>query len=328
MQITPIAINQLKNINNRISINNFSTRPSMNLANDTFVKSCSFGKAQKEDEKSFEKFEQWAKETEFTTYAPEIIAKTGRILGSGFDSKIYAIPRNNDWVIKQYNRSGMLNMQTEKPVVSKIDDISPDLNIGQFVASVRLPINDRLSQQFFVLKRQSGSSYGVSYTYRNDVNDSTSKVHLNSLRKLSELPQESFDKLIQDIDYVTQRGYKFDCSNPGNFLIDEETKSINFVNVEDRLGTMNTTQYGDVLFALLDGEFAVEFDKSSRTQSEKDAAVRLSQQICSKFMIAMIRKNVKFDFTNKFQDVFNSKAFENIIGTTNNDDKLIELGLC
>ena len=67
------------------------------------------------------------------------------------------------------------------------------------------------------------------------------------------------------------------------------------------------------------------------TESEKDEAIRLSQKICSKFMIAMIRKNLQFTFTDKFEDVFNSKAFEAIMGTSNQDekvDKLIEFGLC
>ena len=328
MQITPFGINSIKYISNN---NNLNRTKMTQLSNDMFVRTTSFGNTNKTDDKSFEKFEQWAKETEFTTYAPDIIARTGKILGSGFESKTYSIPRNNDWVIRQYNRSGMLNVPAEEPEIKKIEDISPELNVGQFVASVRLPINSRLSQQFYVLKRQSGESYGVSYSSRNDVNDQTTKTHINSLKKLADLPQESFDKLIKDIDYITKRGYKFECTDPGNFMIDSDAQSVNFLNIENKLGSVNSNQYGDVLFALLDGEFAIEFNKSDRNQSEKDTATRLSQQICSKFMIAMIRNNVQFDFTNQFQDVFNSKAFEAILGTTNYDDKidkLIELGLC
>ena len=114
-------------------------------------------------------------------------------------------------------------------------------------------------------------------------------------------------------------------------MIDTKSKSVNFVGIENKMGMENNTQYGDVLFALLDGEFGVEFNKSDRPQCEKDEAIRLSQKICSKFMIAMIRKNLQFTFTDKFEDVFNSKAFEAIMGTSNQDekvDKLIEFGLC
>lgn len=329
MQITVSALNSVKNITNLVS--NKRSQNSPQLANDTFIRTCSFGNSTKEDDKSYEKFRQWSDEVGFLDFAQEIISSTGRIIGSGFEAKTYAIPHNDQWVIKQSKRAGLINVFTPEAQILEIKDIAPDLNIGQYIATVKIPLNDRFTQQFYILKKQTGESFGVPYSARNDVNDTTAKVHLNSLKKLSELPQESFDKLVSDIQYVTRKGYKFDVANPCNFMIDSTKKSVNFVGIENKIGMENNTQYGDVLFALLDGEFGVEFNKSDRPQNEKEEAAILSQKICSKFMISMIRKNVQFTFTDKFEDVFNSRAFEAIMGTSNQDekvDKMIELGLC
>lgn len=329
MKITASTINSIRNITN--IVNNKGVQKTPQLQNDTFIRTCSFGQADKEDSKSFNKFKQWSDEVGFLDFAQEIISRTGRIIGSSFDAKIYAIPHNEDWVIKQSKRAGIVNITTPQSQILEIKDISPDLNIGQFVASVKIPINERCTEQFYILKKQTGESFGVPYSERNDVNDTTTKAHINALRKLSNLPQESFDKLISDISYVTQKGYKFDVANPCNFLIDSATNSINFVGIENKIGMEDNTQYGDVLFALLDGEFGVEFNKSNRPQSEKDEAASLSQDICKKFMISMIRKNVQFTFTDRFEDVFNSKPFETIMGSSNYDEKvdnMIKFGLC
>ena len=329
MQITASALNSVRNITNIFTNKRVVSTPQ--LANDTFVRTCSFGNAPKEDNKSYEQFKKWSDEVGFLDCAQEIISKTGRIIGSGFESKTYAIPHNEQWVIKQSKRAGLVNVFTPESQILEIKDIAPDLNIGQYIATVKIPLNDRFTQQFYILKKQTGEALGVPYSARNDVNDTTAKVHIDMLKKLSELPQESFDKLISDIDYVTKKGYKFDVANPCNFLLDEARKSINFVGIENKIGMENNTQYGDVLFALLDGEFGIEFNKSNRSQSEKEEATTLSQRICSKFMISMIRKNVQFSFTDKFEDVFNSKPFEAIMGTSNQDEKidaLIKFGLC
>ena len=330
MQIRSLALNSINNISNNLNKNVTYTN-NKQLSQDIFIRNCSFKGDGSADNKSFDSFKNWANEVNFVSFADEVINKTGRILGSGLESKTYAIPCNDDWVIRQYNRSKMINEGVSAPKIVEIKDIAPNLNVGQFVASIQLPVSETVSQQFYVLKRQTGESIGVPYSLRNDVDDNTSNKHLTTLRQLSRLPQESFDKLIKDIIYVTDQGYKFDCSDPGNFLFDEDTQKINFINVENKLGFEETTQFGDVLFALLGGEFAVEFNKSDRPRNERDEARILSQKICSMFMISMIRKNQQFTFSNKFQDVFNSKSFEAILGTSNQDekiDKLIKLGLC
>lgn len=325
MQIQPFfscKINKLKNDFNNTKVLN------REITNDTFVKSTSFGS--NNDDKSFEAFSQWAEKTNFTDKAIEIINETGKILGDGFEGTTYSIPNNEQWVIKQFKRTNYIQQSLKKPEIKKVKDISPDLNIGQIIASVKIPLNNRFAQHFYVLKKQTGESYGVPHSSKDIVSDSTSKKHIDSLRKMAQLPISTYEQLIDDITYINKRGYKIDADNPYNFMVDWNNKRINFVDIADKLEEKNAKQYGDVLFALLDADFGFNFNLSDRAKSEKDVAKLYSMQICSKFLSSMIRKHVKFDFSSNLSKLLVMQPFEQAIGFTRTDkklEKLQELGL-
>lgn len=319
MRICPISINQ-------INCFKFKTSNSIGLSScnqtDVFVKSCSFGV---KDDKSFNEFKKWAKETDFTSHVSEIIDRTGDILGSGFEGTTYSIPNNDKWVIKQYNRSKVVPEALKKPLISEVKDISPDLNIGQFVASVKIPMNDRLSQHIYILKKQTGRSHGIPHSSNKIVNDATAKQHIDSLKRLAQMPMETYTALVDDITYVTKQGYKFDTDNPYNFMIDFENNRVRFVDIADKLEEKDKTQYGDVLFALLDSDFARTFKDSDRPEKEKASAKMYSYQICSKFVSAMVRKKAKFTSSHNFTKVFVSEPFEFMLGTSRPDKKIAKL---
>ena len=325
MRINPISLNSLK----PISINTNSSRVlNTRSSNDIFLKTTSFSGAK--DDKSFEEFKKWADETDFLSKAVEIVEKTGDILGSGYEGTTYSIPNNERWVIKEYKRSSVIPDPIKKPEIHKIKDISPDLNIGQFVASVKIPVNNRMSHHMYILKKQTGRSYGVPHAANKIVNDSTAKMHIDSLKTMAKMPMTTYETLIDDIRYVTKRGYKFDTDNPYNFMVDTKKQRINFVDIADKLEDKDTTQYGDVLFALLDSDFAQSFKESDRPKQEKDDARIYSYRICSKFLSAMIRKHATFSYSKNFTKVFVSEPFEKTLGTSLPDkkiEKLKELGL-
>ena len=325
MLIKPFFSCKINNINNHTCNSKVLNK---NISNDTFIRTTSFGS--KNDDKSFEEFIKWAEETNFTENAMEIINNTGKILGDGFEGTTYSIPNNEKWVIKQYKRSNLSHQFLKKPEIKKVKDISPDLNIGQIIASVKIPMNNRISHHFFVLKKQTGVSYGVPHSSKDIVCDSTAKKHISSLKKMAQLPISTYDQLIDDITYINKRGYKIDADNPYNFMVDWNNKRINFVDIADKLEDKNVKQYGDVLFALLDSDFGFNFSSTNRPKSEKDEAKLYSTQICGKFLSSMIRKHVKFDFSSNLSKVVTMESFERAIGSTRIDnklEKLQELGL-
>lgn len=312
-----MKVNALSNINFNINFKS-NNHKLPQLKQDEFVRTTQA----KSIDNSPEAFEHWAKETDFISRIDEITENPGNIIGSGFEGTTYTIPDCEEWVIKEYKRSTFTNFSTPSPKIIKIKDVTPDLNIGQFVALVRIPYGQNTTRNTYVLKKQTGKSYGVSYQDKDFVTTSTKSAHISSLKKLSEFPQTSFDKLIDDIDYITNQGYKFDCDNPYNYLLDSKNMSINFVDVADKLEE-NKTQFGEVLFALLDANYAKTFESSDLvSDDEKQQAYAYSKEICSKFLKAMVRKNHKFTASPYFDKVYNSKAFDGALGVKSADEKI------
>lgn len=320
MRIQPFISYKINNINNYPS--NSRVLNSNNLK-DTFIRSTSFGS--NNDDKSFETFIEWAEKTNFTDKAMEIINETGKVLGDGFEGTTFSIPGNEQWVLKEFKRTNLIQQLLRKPEIKKIKDISPDLNIGQMIASVKIPMNDRYAHHFYVLKKQKGESFGVPFSNKDLITDSTVDRHISSLKKAAELPATAYDKLIDDISYINKRGYKIDADNPYNFMLDSKNGSINFVDIADKLDDKSFRQYGDVLFALLDGHFATNFNSSDRPEKEKELANKLSTQICSKYLSSMIKKRAKFSYNSNFDNITNTVAFEKVVGERTQEKKLEKL---
>jgi hypothetical protein len=326
---------QIKNLCpiNTIKNNSFkqtSQYISQQNCSDVFTRKTSFRAKEKplNDGKSYDDFINWANKTDFINRTDEILS-TGAILGSGFEGKTLSIPDCDNWVIKMFNRSHIINEKLKQPQITEIKDILPELNAGQFIASVKIPLGENYCQHFYVLKKQDGASYGVPYDLRNTVCASTVEKHLEALSQMANMPMETYEKLVDDIQYVTEKGYKFDSGNPYNFMLDTEKQRINFVDIADKKKDKDT-QFGEVLFALLDGDFSASLRKSSRPDKEKELAHNYSKTICSKFFIAMIRKQYKFDEANNFLKVQNNPAFDAVIGGKTPDEKvdiMIKLGL-
>lgn len=314
-----MKIAQINYIQNAFNINKSQKKNSSNIINDCFVKTTSF--SGKKDECSFDEFKKWAEETDFCKNASKIISSSGNIIGSGFEGTVYSIPDTDKWVIKTYKRSNLVSYQVDKPEIIEVRDVAPNLNIGQMVASVRVPLNARITEQFYVLKKQKGNPLGVHHVLMNNVSAGSTKMHLNSLDALAKLPPSSYDKLIKDIAYVTDCGYQFDGETPNNYLLDEDSKTINFVDIGDPI-TDKKSQYAEVLYALLGANFNETFLNSHRTPEEKQLADKLSTTICAKFISAMSQNDVKFSNTLHFKNLINSKSFTNLLETSDIKEKV------
>ena len=175
--------------------------------NDCFVRTISFGNST--DAKTFSEFKKWATETNFLKKASNIMASSENILGNGHEGTVYEIPNCDDWVIKKFKRSNLIQYHVDKPEIIEIDDISPKLNIGQKIASVRIPISDRYSEHFYILKKQNGHPLGVHQLLMNNVSAGSKKMHLDSLEEIAKLPITSYKKLIDDIDFGSIISYNF-----------------------------------------------------------------------------------------------------------------------
>lgn len=292
------------------------------LCRDSFNRNVSF----KSDniDNTLVDFVKWSNETDFLSKAREIVEKTGEILGSGFEGITYSIPDCDKWIIKEFKRSNLIPSDGNPKGIIPLEDICPALNVGQVIAKVEVPNGEKFVSQYFILKRQSGVSHGISYGDSNNLDEFNIKKHLKSLEILSKFPQESFDKCIQDISYITKQGYQIDCCNPYNFMIDNEKKSINFVDINDRISSGHT-QYGNVLYSLLDGEFGILFSSSDLSEEIKETSKKYSDDIALKFFRAMKKTGVKLENSDYFNKLLKSNILNNILNADTEDAKIKRL---
>lgn len=310
----------------KIEFNNCNKRFNNTLSSDVFIRTTSFksNKQTPEDEKSFEAFQSWAEESGFLNTIEDVVERSGRIIGAGFEGEVIEIPNNDNWVIKRFKRTNLVPLALEHPTINKIDDIAPELNIGQSIAYVRVPVGKNYSKMYYILKKQTGKSLGINKASGNEVCKCNNDTHIDSLRKLANAPQSAYDKFVKDIDYITAQGYMLDYINPNNLMYDDEKQEIHFVDVEDKLSE-NRNQYGEMLFCLLDSEFSDRYLMSAEEGSEKEEVKQLTEDIVNKFFEAMFKNGSKFDDSNIFKLLLESEVLDRNIAGKTSEEKIESL---
>ena len=273
------AINSIITLKSNLEANRRISLPAMQ--NDTFTKTTSF-KGSKNDD-SFQAFVKWAEETDFLSNADNIIEKTGRILGSGFEGITIEIPNNDKWVIKVIKRASFIHQKSDRATICEVPDQLPDLNIGQMIAYVTMPITNTSSRRFYILRKQKGDSYGINNTPPQKLNKKNIDTHINCLKKMAQFPLEAYKQMIRDIMQTNDAGYIFDFYNPNNILLDDENKRINFVDVDPTCKESVNYQFSDILYALLDGDFGITFLNSNEDKDLIGQAKKYSDIIKEKF---------------------------------------------
>lgn len=306
-----------------LKTNNCNKRFNNTLTNDVFVRTTSFkgNEKQVKDDKSFEAFQEWSEKSGFLNDIEEISERTGKILGSGFEGEVIEIPNNDNWVIKSFKRSNLSPVSIEQPTINKINDISPELNIGQSIAYVRVPVGKNYSKMYYILKRQTGKSLGISKTSNSKVSEYNSKTHINSLRMIANAPQSTYNKFVKDVQYITKQGYMLDYINPNNLMYDESKQEINFVDVEDKLNE-NKNQYAEMLFCLLDSEYADRYITDAEESDEKEEVRQLTESIVNKYFEAMHNNGFKFDDSNILKLLLKSDVLSRNVSGSTSDEKI------
>ena len=292
--------------------NNFGKKPatvSFGLSEDRFEKIL---QPLSEDDKSAEEFIRWSQRNGFVS-RPSV---TGRLLGRGEEANIYTIDGTDNWVIKQYKRSEIVPAGITKPVVEPLPDISPKLNIGQAVAKVEIPLNRQFATNYFVLKKQVGFPVGLPVQMAdNDAKDNQLR-HARVLKVLAEAPQETYDKLIQDVAYINKQGLKIKAGNPSNILFDAEKQQFNFIDVNDKKQPNESgNQFGEVLYSILGGKYGVNYMDNHYLEPESDKVRNSTSKIVSKYFDAMKYNGEKFTTGKYFNRLIQSKLLEdNVFG--------------
>ena len=278
-------ISQLNSIK---SINNFQTKRHQlqGLQNDCFIRTTSFG--QLNDGKSFADFDRWAKAQNFKFHARDIIDDPHNYYGSDYEGQIYKIPDCDRWIIKKHLNENIMPMQVKETTYTEVDDVSPTINIGQPIASLRIPLNSRITEHYYIHKTQNGGKLGLQLGLMKNVNSATAGKYIESLSQVQVLDSEAFDELVRDVRMISDMQYNFNGKEPNNLILNSDLKKINITGL-NQTNSERKGQHTEVLYALLGGDFAEKFINSHRPDSEKAKAIKFSNVIAAKFLKFKLR---------------------------------------
>ncbi len=289
--------------------------------NDSFVKQAFFNNYEPNDN-SYNSFIKWAKKTNFTDEILNIIYNNDNKIGSGFEGSVYEIPGNKQWVLKVYDNCQYTKRLSDNAQITQIQDSVPNLNIGQSIAKIIVPENCEYSKIIYVLKKQKGKTYGIPHTNYRRISEETIKKYIAFLSELSDYPIESFKRLIQEVSYSNSRGYRFDCLNPNNIMLDRNERKINLVDVKCYNSEPETKQFGDILYGILDGSNILNIEKSRADETLKQEVQKYIDIIINKFLTAMRECGEKFEETNLLRVLFLTNCFDNFIDKDSNRRKI------
>lgn len=304
--ITPVGLNFADKINNFKSVSKaavteaikgFQVSPSFRGSVDTTPKDDVFEKRNEEFHTVGEKrgtilnspgedFIKWAEETDFINTGLKEVLMPENFIGEGFKHAAYKIPSNDNYVLRVPRdfriRTSDIDFSDYK--IENTWDSELTRNCGQQVALLDVKnraVDDR-RPQIEVLLKQNGypnsnpSPMALKLNEYSDelrpgvlsYEDDLRKKHFaRCMKALAEMPDETYDLLIEDLIVAGEAGYKFDHNNSNNFLIDEENQKINIIDMESTVKP-HKDRFGNTLSALVNAEFFTTYFNSCSSYSK------------------------------------------------------------
>lgn len=231
------------------------------------------------------------------------------LIGEGKNSKVYNFlePEFKDYVIKVIKPDAI-----EQNI--SLNEL-PKYNLGQAVMKIQ--------DNIYILKKQSGVQHGFTnwcdiINGKVGINKNQALEFAQNIKKISEMPNSTFQELAKISKYLTENNYKIDSINPNNLLIDYEKNQINIIDYfKCNKYVNNHNSYLDMVGNILDfclfkdilntlpETYQKEFLTCSNNIIEKcyNAAIKTGletdKQIFSEF-IAKISYLFNSDFTQKY----------------------------
>lgn len=131
-------------------------------------------------------------------------------LGVGGEGSVYVI--NDNFVLKMFHDA---TTDITKVKFSSVDDIFDGRNFGQVVA--------KAGDEFWILRRVKGVPL-----YKLNLNESD---YLASFKKCCDFSDEVLESFVSDVAFLKNKGFQIDYRNGANFLFDDVSGKINFVDL-------------------------------------------------------------------------------------------------
>ena len=193
------------------------------------------------------------------------------LIGEGGCSKVYRFldSKFDDYVIKV--------LKPNANTYPQLNEL-PRYNFGQAVRKVQ--------DNIFILRRQRGVQHGLENWTEvylgKDVTKEQAHDFAENIKKISQMPNETFDSFAQRSKYITDNGFKSDSINPNNLLIDYENNQINIIDYfRTNKSIMSKNSYLDMSNSILD---AMNFEQicNALPQNERNELIKNAKIILTK----------------------------------------------
>ena len=193
------------------------------------------------------------------------------LIGEGGYSKVYRFLDSHfdDYVIKVLKPNA-----NTYPQLGEL----PKYNFGQAVRKVQ--------DNIFILRRQRGVQHGfenwTEVYLGKDVTKELAHNFAEDIKKISCMPNSTFDSFAERTKYITDNGFKSDSINPNNLLIDYENNQINIIDYfRTDKSIMSKNSYLDMACSILD---AMNFEQICNTlpQNERKELIKNARVILTK----------------------------------------------
>lgn len=177
-------------------------------------------------------FRKFYPDDTFKNSVYSIITNAKNYMASGFYADIYTIPSIEKYLIRIERENFRLKsfMQNEITAAPQNESLP---NFGQYIATN--------NEGFFIVKKVQGECNSIPYWPKKikqlelgtaEINEKETQFILKKIKKLSEFPQKSYDKLAKKIQIINKNtDCEIDMMNPNNLLINNENKSINIIDI-------------------------------------------------------------------------------------------------
>lgn len=227
----------------------------------------------------FKSFQQWLQDNNISIKDLITNISSNPPDGRGGNANFWIIP-NSPYGLRIVRR----NSSSNQPNLQSTDDPFPDENFGQAIA--------KLSDNITIVKLQQGSPLGLKHgAWRNEEDGLRKEIQSfkAKLIQTASLPVESYVKLIQQLQYINNKGYTMDPSKPGNLLIDNTGFHLVDLN-QSNSGYRNDP--GEIIIMAMGGNYYF-----SQYLSEDQEAIKAAQLVIKKCeqAAAMANTPIKMD---------------------------------
>ena len=232
-------------------------------------------------------------------------------LGEGFTHSVYSIPDNDEYVLRVSNNFDPDIIDFSNPTVKDTEDKDLKINIGQEIAELTYNRKDYPGtyERVSVLRKQKGKSVGVPpaetmYYPETEIlrpgktcyeSQENREKYASSIKAIAKLPLSAYERLLDNVTEAYNHGYYFDYLNSNNILYDEDSQSLNLIDMEKSRRYLN---YGNLLYALTNISYYNTYTDNYNnpiSDEEFNEITGATITIIDKYLQAMRNKNLKIN---------------------------------